>query len=349
LPDDKAGDRPVNTIFQRRHFQRLLKGTLFLLLVHAAGTVGYLYFGRPTATVIDSFYMTFITIASIGFSEVVDLSQHPMGRLFTVMIAVVGMATMSFLLSTLVALLVDSELNAALRRKRMEKGIGKLKGHYIVCGMGRVGSNVAMELMKTQRPFVVIEPDRPALDRWLEHHPQSHHLHDDAASDDALQYAGVMAAAGVFAVTGDDSYNLMIAMSVKLINPKARVVVRLHDIRNTQKARRAGADEIVSPDFTGGMHIAAAMVRPLVVNFMDKMLHDESNLRVEEVTLPPGIGSTPVGALIPRSRDYILMATHDEGQWQFNPGDDYLVQTGTTLVFMASPAGRQDVERLLKR
>jgi voltage-gated potassium channel len=204
-----------------------------------------------------------------------------------------------------------------------------------------------MELIKTHREFVVIEPERAALDRWLEHHPNTHHLHDEAASDDALQRAGVMAAAGVFAVTGDDSHNLMIAMSVKLLNPKARVVARLHDIRNAQKARRAGADEIVSPDFTGGMRIAAAMVRPHAVNFMDQMLRDESNLRVEEVTLPAGLAPTPIGNLIPRSRDYILMATHDESQWYFNPADEHLVQSGTALVFMASPTGRQNLERLL--
>src|SRR6185369_8608300 len=110
--------------------------------------------------------------------------------------------------------------------------------------------------------------DQAALDRWLERYPQSLYLHDDAADDDALRRAGVLAAAGAFAVTGDDSHNLMISLSVKLLNPKARVVARLHDIRNADKARRAGADEIVSPDFTGGMRIASAMVRPHAVNFM---------------------------------------------------------------------------------
>lgn len=338
----------MSELLKHRHVGRLLKGSLFLVLVHVVGTLGYLHFGQPTATVIDSFYMTFITIASIGFGEVVDLSHQPMGRLFTVGLAVVGMANLSFLLSTLVALLVDSEINAALRRKRMEKAISKLKGHYIVCGLGRVGSNVAIELVKTHRQFVVIEPDRSALTRWLEYHPHSLYLNDDAASDDALQRAGVMNAAGVFAVTGDDSHNLMISMSVKLLNNMARVVARLHDIRNAQKARRAGADEIVSPDFTGGMRIAAAMVRPHAVNFMDQMLRGESNLRVEEVVVPPGFGSAAIGALVPRSPHYILMATHENGEWLFNPADDHLVQSGMALVFMASPEGRAMVEQLIR-
>lgn len=338
----------MSILMKHRHVDRLLKGSVFLVLVHVVGTLGYMHFGKPTATVIDSFYMTFITIASIGFGEIVDLSHQPMGRLFTVGIAVVGMANLSFLLSTLVALLVDTEINTALRRKRMEKAISNLKGHYIVCGLGRVGSNVALELLKTNRPFVVIEPDRAALARWLEYHPHALYLNDDAASDDALQRAAVLNAAGVFAVTGDDSHNLMISMSVKLLNNKARVVARLHDIRNAQKARRAGADEIVSPDFTGGMRIAAAMVRPHAVNFMDQMLRGESNLRVEEVVVPPGFGPATIGSLLPRSPHCILMAAHENGHWLFNPPDSHLVQTGMALVLMASPEGRSMVEQLLR-
>lgn len=326
----------------------LLYGTVLLLLIHLIGTLGYMYIGRPTATWIDSFYMTFITVATIGFGEIVDLSQHPMGRLFTVFIAVIGIVTMSYLFSTFVALLLESDLNAALRKKRMEKQIAKLAGHYIVCGIGRVGSNVANELILTQRPLVVIESDREALNQWLEHHPNTPHLNADAADDETLRAAGVMVAAGVFAVTGDDSHNLMVALSVKLINSKARVVARLHDIRNADKARRAGADEIVSPDFTGGMRIASAMVRPHVVNFMDQMLRTNDQLRVEEVMVPANFPETPMSELIAKSRDYILLATHEQGKWVFNPADDHLIKAGAALVLMASPVGRSRIEKLLK-
>lgn len=337
----------IHKLLRSRHFSGLVYGTLLLLLIQLAGTLGYRYIGRPTATWIDSYYMTFITIATIGYGETVDLSNHPMGRLFTVFIAMIGIGTMSYLFSKLVALLIDTDLNAGLRRKRMEKEIAKLSGHYIVCGIGRVGSNVATELARTRRTFVVIESARPALDKMLEHHPDSLYLHEDAADDEALLRAGVKTAAGVFAVTGDDSHNLMVALSVKLINPKARVVVRLHDIRNAKKARRAGADEIVSPDFTGGMRIASAMVRPHVVNFMDQMLHSDEGLRVEEVVVPGNFTPTPLAKLVPRSKDYLLMATHEHGHWVFNPTDDHVVKAGTVLVLMVGPAGRAHVEKLI--
>lgn len=338
----------LKSILRSRHWSGLWTGGLLLLLVLLLGTLGYHYIGRPAAGWVDSFYMTFITISSIGFSEIIDLSAHPYGRLFTVFVAVVGIGSLSYLFSTLVALLIDSDLNIALREKRMEKEISRLSGHYVVCGIGRVGSNVAQELQKTQRPFVVIEVDRAALDKWLESNPGGLHLHGDAADDEALRRAGVERAAGVFAVTADDSHNLMVALSVKLINPKVRVVVRLHDVRNTQKARKAGADEIVSPDFSGGMRIASAMVRPHVVNFMDKMLKSEDNLRVEEVLVPTGFAGAAVGLLLPRSREYLLLALHEGGRWLFNPPDDHLVKAGDAIVVLASPLGRLAVEQRLK-
>ena len=338
----------MKKVIRNRHFSGLIYGAVLLIAVATAGTLGYHYIGRPNASWIDSFYMTFITISSIGFGEIVDLSQHPMGRLFTVFVAIVGIGTLSFLFSTLVALLIDSDLNADLRRKRMESKIAALRGHYIVCGIGRVGSNVANELAKTKRTFVVIEQDRTALDRWLEHHPQTLHLHDDAADDDALQRAGVAGAAGVFALTGDDSHNRVVSLSVKLLNSKARVVVRLHDIQNSKKARRAGADEVVSPDFTGGMRIASAMVRPHVVNFMDQMLYSDEGLRVEEVIVPHGFATRALAEFMPKSADYLLMATHQDGNWIFNPAPEEPVRAGTALVLMTSPQGRLDLERLLR-
>lgn len=338
----------MKKIFRSSHFSGLVYGVLLLALIHIVGTLGYKHLGGESATWIDSFYMTFITVATIGYGEIIDLTHHPYGRLFTVGISVVGIGAMSYMFSTFVALLLESDLNVALKRKRMEKNIAQIRGHYLVCGIGRVGSNVASELLTTRRELVAIETDQVVLDRWLSDHPTGLHLQGDAADDDVLRKAGVMYASGVFAVTGDDSHNLMIALSVKLLNPKARVVVRLHDIRNAAKARKAGADEIVSPDFTGGMRIASAMLRPHVVNFMDRMLHTDEGLRVEEVSVPPQLPPTPIGQLVPRSQDYILMAIHEHGKWTFHPPENHLIKGGTVLVLMVNPGGRVHLEHLLR-
>jgi voltage-gated potassium channel len=334
----------LNKVFRSRHFRGLVNGAILLVGVHIAGTLGYHWIGRPVATWVDSFYMTFITVATIGYAEVIDLSAHPFGRLFTVGIAIVGIMTMSYLFSTFVALLLEADLNAAFRKRHMQRQIADLRGHYIVCGIGRVGTNVTHELLKTRRPYVVVESDQAALDACLEREPGTLYIHDDAATDEGLRNAGLMHAAGVFAVTGDDSHNLMIALSVKLMNPHCRVVARLHDIRNADKARRAGADEIVSPDFTGGMRIASAMVRPHVVNFMDQMLRTDDSLRVEELVLPAGFAPRPLAQVLPRSREYVVMATHERGRWIFNPPDDHLLQPGACVVLMANPGTRERLE-----
>jgi voltage-gated potassium channel len=342
------GEHGVKKLYRGSHFSGFARGAALLILVHIVGTVGYRVISGGQATWVDSFYMTFITVATIGYGETVDLSTHPYGRLFTVAIAMVGIGTMSYMFSTFVALLLESGLNTVLRKKRMQHEISRLSGHYIVCGIGRVGTNVGLELLKTKRAMVVIESNQEALDRWLEHHPDALYLHSDAADDDTLLAAGVKSAAGVFAVTGDDSHNLMVSLSVKLLNSKARVVARLHDIRNANKARKAGADEIVSPDFTGGMRIASAMLRPHVVNFMDKMLHSDEGLRVEEVVVPAHMPPTALGKLVPKSRDYVLMATHEQGKWVFNPPDDHMLTPGVALVLMATPGGRLQLENALK-
>lgn len=320
-----------------------------LIVVNIIGTIGYKIIGGEQATWTDAFYMTFITVATIGYGEIIDLTTHPGGRLFTVAVAFFGIAAMTYMFSTITAWILESDLNQTLRRRRMEKQIDRLDGHYIVCGIGRVGSNVAAELLKTARQFTVIEEDLRALELYQEQHPDVLFVHGDAADDDVLARAGIGHAAGVFAVTGDDSRNIVISLSAKQLNPLLRVVARVHDIRNGDKARRAGADEIVSPDFTGGMRIASAMIRPHVVNFMDQMLRRDDGLRVEEVLVPATFRAQPLAELKLHSRDFVLMATHENGHWVFNPDAAHEIRPGHALIVMATPEGREQVVAALSK
>ena len=339
--------RKFSDVLKSNHAPGLITAGLVVLLVHVIGTLGYKFIGGEQITWVNSFYMTFITVATIGYGEVIDLTANPGGRLFTVFIAFTGIGAMTYMFSMLTAMILESDLNQTLKRKRMDKAISRLSGHYIVCGIGRVGSNVATELLKTGRKFVVIEEAEHALAAFAENHSEAFQLHGDGADDDVLLEAGIARAAGVFAVTGDDSRNIVISLSAKQLNPRVRVVARVHDIRNADKARRAGADEIVSPDFTGGMRIASAMIRPNVVSFMDQMLRRDDGLRVEEVLVPAGFTPRAIGSIALKSRDYLLMATHRRGEWLFNPGEEHRLEPGDALVIMANPAGRAAVESLL--
>ncbi len=292
--------------------------------------------------------MTFITVATIGYGEIVDLSHSPGGRLFTVFIAISGIGTLTYMLSTVTAFILEGDINEAWRRKRMQNKIAKLKDHYIVCGIGRVGSNVAHELEMTGRHCVIVDPNFQHIESYLSRHPEQLYLYGDATDNDTLLAAGVKRAHGVFAVASDDSQNLVISLSAKQLNPELRVVARCHDVKNVEKTRRAGADEIVSPDFTGGLRIVSAMVRPHVVSFLDDMLKSDGNLRMEEVVVPTGFSGKLLAMFNLASRDCILLAVRQEGKWVFNPAMQHIVNGGDVLMVMTTPPGRIRLEQLIQ-
>lgn len=334
---------------QTGYIVRLLYFAIFgMVAVHIFGTVGYMLLTDSKYSWFDCFYMTFITVATIGFGEIIDMTSNQPARILTVVIGILGAGNLSMLFSVVTVALLETDLNGTLQRKRMEKQIRKLKGHYILCGFGRVGRNIAHELTATNRHFVAVDEERAILEEYKEKNPGLLYLHGDASDDDTLLAADLEDAKGVFAVTGDDSRNLMIVITAKQLKPEVRVVARCHETRNMEKMRKAGADAIVSPDFTGGMRIASAMIRPHVVSFLDEMLKSQNNLRVEEIIVPAGFIPKPIGSLKLRSANYVLLAARERnGTWQFNPDKDYLIKPGFMLIAMASPVGRQEIEALL--
>ena len=325
------------------HYRRLIGSLLVFLLILGVGTAGYRAIGGPSTSPVDALYMTFITIATIGYSEVVDLSASPGGRLFTMALSIAGIGNLTFFFSTVTAFMLETNLNRAYWKRRMKATIDTLSGHYVVCGAGRIGSYVMDELRTGQRRFVVIEVDAPTIDRQLERDGHLLILEGDASDDDMLRRAGVERAAGVFAVTGDDAKNLVVSLSAKQLNPGLRVVARVHDPRNAAKTLRAGADEIVSPDFTGGHRIASLMIRPQMVSLVDELLRSGGRLAVEEIAVPPRASPLRLSAL-GRSPEWLVVAVRDGTSWRFNPPDDVDLASGQALVVIASPQGRRELE-----
>jgi voltage-gated potassium channel len=310
------------------------------------GSIGFKLIGGPETSIGSALYMTLITVTTVGYGEFVPLSTTA-ERLFAGSIALIGFGNLTFLFTSLTVFFLESDLDLSLRRRRMEKRIQQLSGHYIVCGFGRVGRNVGSELVHTDRSFVAIDNVDTQLAGLNERFPDLLMLEGDASDDDLLHAANIHAAAGVFAVTGDDSRNLMITLSAKQMNPKLRIVARCHDVRNADKLRRVGADAVVSPDFTGGMRIASLMLRPSVVSFLDEMLRSEHKVRIEEVPLPEHFAPCTLADITPPKPDYVLIAIRSGKHWSFNPASDFALLAGQVLIVMASPAGRAQLEGMV--
>lgn len=318
----------------------------FSLIVFAAvylvGVAGFKIFGGPEVSLLDCVYMTAITISTIGYGEVVDMSHNPAGRIFTIAFIILSLGTIAFAVSSITAFIVEGELKNILGRRRMEKDIAKLKDHYIVCGSDETAQTVIQELIQTRRDFIVVEPSKEKLDR-LAVLGNFLYIQDDPAEDTALIKAGIDRARGIFPCLATDEANLFVTITARSLNPRLRIVAKGLDPKSHDKIKKAGADSVISPTFIGGMRLVSEMVRPAVVSFLDMMLRDrEKGLRVEEIEIGKGsplAGKTIREAEIADKTGALLVAVRKAGtkDYQFNPPADRRIEEEDVLIIMGNP------------
>lgn len=304
---------------------------------------GYRILGGPQVSILDALYMAVITLASVGYGEIVDTTGNPALRIFNIIVVLLGVGITVYVFSVFTAFLVEGEIHNIFWRRKMQKRIRELQDHYIVCGLGDTGRFAVEELQKTGTPFVVIEGADEVIARFREHHPQSEIalLHGDATDEEVMDEAGVERARGVIAALSSDKDNLVITVMVRQKNPNVRIVARYTDPKFSDRMLKAGANAAVSPNRIGGLRLASEALRPHVVGFLDLMLREQSRtLRIEEIEVPAGsawAGQT-LGELKISARYHILvMAVKNllgDGGFIANPADNLRVTPGTVIIGM---------------
>jgi voltage-gated potassium channel len=272
--------------------RRLVHALLALLAVGVISVSGYCLLGGGDVTFLQALYMTVITLSTVGYGEIVDTSHNPLLRIFNIFILLFGVGVMVYVVSVVTAFLVEGQLSDLFRRRKMEKQISALTGHYIICGLGDTGRHVAAELQTTGTPFVAIESDEEVVRKFCQIRHDLLYVIGDATDEAVLDHTGVGRAKGLIAGLPADKDNLVITFLVRQKNPAIRIVARCtDDAKFSQRMLKGGANSTVSPNRIGGLRLASEVLRPDVVEFLDLMLKEHSHtLRVEQIEIPEGSG-----------------------------------------------------------
>ncbi len=332
-----------------RHVPRRLLATLGVAAgLLAVGTVGYpLIEGEPW-TSFDGFYMTAITLTTIGYGEIPRELSRP-GRLFTVGLAFGGIFTLAYFASELVRSVVSGELRQAIGRQWMDDQLASLTGHLVVCGFGRMGRIVCAELERQGKRFVVVDESAAALADF----PLRHGLTvvGDATADDVLRKAGVERAKALITVVGSDAANLYITLSARLLCPRLLIVARAEEEHAEAKLRKVGANKVISPYLAGGQRAVQAVLRPTVLHFMELAARPEMlDLQIEEVRVAPG--SAVAGHTLRQTRVHpdlgvvVVGILRPGGELVYNPQGDTVVEPDAVLIALGQRRQLEQLERL---
>ncbi len=314
---------------------------LALVVLFALGTLGFhVLEGWPW---FDSFYMVLITVSTIGYSEVHPLTQS--GRIFNVFVIIIGVGLVFLWIGALAQALLEFELGQFFGRRRMEREIDRLSGHFIICGAGRVGRSTARELARKPVPFVIVENIANKMERlppeWLV-------ISGDASQEATLRQAHIERAAGLVAATTTDATNIYIVLTARGLNPRLKIIARASEEDAEKYLKTAGADSVISPYIFAGHRIAQSFLRPHVLDFIDSaMVKIGVDLEIAEIEVRPGsryVGQTFRTSKMRGDTGIIVLAIRHNGAMRFNPGPDDRIEAGDTLIAMGEAAGLRKLE-----
>jgi voltage-gated potassium channel len=335
--------RPPRIDFRAPWTRILLGGGAFVALL-IVGVAGYMTI--ESWSFLDALYMTVTTITTVGFREVRPLSDG--GRVFTIFMVLFGVGVAFYILTTVVQTVVEGELAGALGVRRMQQRIDALTDHYVLCGFGRVGEEIAEEFVERGVPFVIVENNPEAIERAI----AGQHLliQGDATQDAVLEKAGVARARALMAASDSDAGNTYITLTAKALRPDLFVVARVGQPASEPRVRRAGADRVISPYSLAGRRMALSALQPLMVDFFDVLAAGgPSEQLLAELVVDEGsaiVGSAVHDALHDCRSSTLLAVQHPDGSLIVGPSTDYVLQQGDRLMLLSSESDMEVLGRL---
>lgn len=319
---------------------------LFLLVT--LGTFGYM--SIEGWDFIDSLYMTIITLGTVGFKEVHDLSDA--GKIFTMGLIIIGVSVLGYIVGSLAQIMFEGQFQRILGRKKVEKKINALSGHYIICGFGRIGSLICKEFKANDLPFVIVEKDIETTEKLDE--DGYLHLKGDATLDETLLKAGIKQAKGLISVVTSDTENVYIVLTARGLNPDLYILARSGEEGSDIKLRRAGANKVVSPYLIGGSRMAQSILRPNVVDFIEIATgREHMELQMEEITIPKHSafsGETLISSGFRKEIGVIIVGIKKHhGKMVFNPHSQTKIEGDDTLIVLGEPDSIAKLEDLVAR
>ncbi|CCO24609.1 potassium channel family protein [Maridesulfovibrio hydrothermalis] len=326
-------------------FWGLISGFIYMTLVFIGGIIGYMWL--EGWNFLNSFYMVVITLSTVGFMEVLPLSDE--GRIMTSFLILGGVGGFAYLIGAFSQLLVEGRLQAILGRRRMQKTIGKLREHIIICGYGRIGAIVAQEVMDEGLEVVVIESN-PELISNMEAAGIAC-IDGDATKDDILKMAGLDNAKTLIAALSDEAANVYVTLIARQSNPDVNIIARGNNQTSISRLEFAGADRVVLPHTIGGIRMAQSVLRPTVTNFLDIAMRGKIDLQMEELFVTEDselVGLDLIQSKIrPRFNLIIIAIRKKSGEMVFNPGPKEVIEAADTLLTVGKLTDLSAIEKIL--
>ena len=316
-----------------------------LVTVIAFGTLGYAMIEDWQA--FDALYMTIITLATVGFREVHELS--PEGKIFTIVLIISGTGIIAYTLSSLIQFTLEGQLRKILGRKKLESRIGQLRDHYIICGYGRIGHLICREFQSRPTPFVVVEQNPNHIERLGREGYM--YVEGDATDDETLQAAGIEHAKGLITAVTSDTDNVYITLTARGLNPKLFILARAGEEGAEKKLMRAGASKVISPYTIGASRMAQAILRPSVVDFIELATASEHlALQIEEIRIAADsvlAGKSLINSGIRQSMGIIIVGIKEsDGKMTFNPPPEKNIEPNSVLIILGERPAISQLEKI---